>query len=250
MAESQMPTATPEPTANDSKHFPPADLKIILLGDSAVGKSALLKRFLQSEFSSQRHSTYALNIFRHIATPTFEAKDSRQLVVDFWDTAGQEQFNTLHPSYYHGAHCAVLVFDCGRKITYKGLEQWYEEVSSSRGYKLPLLVVANKLDLNPSLSSKPFAFTLKHKPERLPLALPPYLPGVNADIDSADPSTDPLLPLFFVSASSGTNVVRVFQESVRRAWAFKESVKAGGAHGAFVDEVLELVREFDERERK
>ena len=52
-----------------------------------------------------------------------------QIDVDFWDTAGQERFNKIHPSYYHDAHCCLLVFDITRKITYKNLEKWLEVCS-------------------------------------------------------------------------------------------------------------------------
>ncbi len=48
--------------------------------------------------------------------------------LDIWDTAGQESFNELHPSYYFGAHGAILVFDASRKITYTNLKGWYKEM--------------------------------------------------------------------------------------------------------------------------
>lgn len=56
--------------------------------------------------------------------------------MDFWDTAGQERFQSMHASYYHGAHACVLVFDVGRKITYKNLDTWYEELVKYRGLKV------------------------------------------------------------------------------------------------------------------
>ena len=54
--------------------------------------------------------------------------DGKPFEVDIWDTAGQEAFNKLHPSYYYGAHAAILVFDATRKITYENLRTWHSEM--------------------------------------------------------------------------------------------------------------------------
>ena len=90
----------------------PADVKVILLGDSAVGKSKLVERFLMGDYHPRQLSTYALTLFRHRASV-----DGHDVEVDFWDTAGQERFSSMHPSYYFGAHACVLAFDVTRKIT-------------------------------------------------------------------------------------------------------------------------------------
>ena len=61
------------------------------------------------------------------------------------DTAGQERFNSMHPSYYYRAHACILVFDVTRKVTYQHLQEWYDELMQYRP-GLPTLVVANKID--------------------------------------------------------------------------------------------------------
>eukprot|EP00913_Durusdinium_trenchii_P009418 g8852.t1 len=73
-------------------------------------------------------------------------KDGRRWTIDFWDTAGQEQFLKLHASYYFQANACILAFDVTRKITYKNLETWYKEI---RHYcpDIPVVCVANKIDL-------------------------------------------------------------------------------------------------------
>ena len=86
-------------------------VQIILLGDSAVGKSKLVERFLLDGYAPQQLSTYALTLYRYRTRA-----GARDVLVDFWDTAGQERFNTMHRSYYHQAHAAVLVFDSTRKV--------------------------------------------------------------------------------------------------------------------------------------
>ena len=108
---------------NDEDELPPADLKVILLGDSAVGKSKLVERFLMGDYHPRQLSTYALTLFRHTADV-----NGQDVQVDFWDTAGQERFSSMHPSYYFGAHACILAFDVTRKITYKNLNAWYKEL--------------------------------------------------------------------------------------------------------------------------
>eukprot|EP00696_Hemimastix_kukwesjijk_P018470 gnl/Hemi2/7362_TR2506_c0_g1_i1.p1 gnl/Hemi2/7362_TR2506_c0_g1~~gnl/Hemi2/7362_TR2506_c0_g1_i1.p1 ORF type:complete len:134 (-),score=40.29 gnl/Hemi2/7362_TR2506_c0_g1_i1:16-417(-) len=132
------------------------------------------------------------------------------MVIDFWDTAGQERFNSMHPSYYHRAHVCVLVFDCTRKITYTNLANWYRELQTNRP-GIPTVLVANKIDLAPQATSKAFAFAEKFK-----------------------------LPLHYVSASDGTNVVRLFQQAIQLGLQFKANPPDD-----FLSNVLQLLDEVD-----
>jgi len=166
-----------------------ADLKIIMLGDSAVGKSKILERYLMEEYNPRTASTYALTLFRHNYSDEVGGKDYK---IDFWDTAGQEQFNKLHSSYYFQANACILCFDVTRKVTYKNLEKWYKEL---RTYcpDIPVIVVANKVDADPSMAGKKFNFPAKEG-----------------------------LPFFCVSAADGANVVRVIKEAIKLAIKNKE----------------------------
>ncbi|OWF50639.1 Rab-like protein 2B [Mizuhopecten yessoensis] len=115
-------------------------VKVICLGDSAVGKSKLVERFLMDGYKPQQLSTFALTLFN------YETEVNNQKVsVDFWDTAGQERFNNMHPSYYHQAHACILVFDSTRKVTYKNLSNWLKELQEYRP-EIPCLVAGNKID--------------------------------------------------------------------------------------------------------
>jgi Rab-like protein 2 len=185
-APASAPSAPAVAVADDS--LAPADLKIIICGDSAVGKSKLVERFLLDDYSPRTLSTYALTLFRHNATED----DGRKWSVDFWDTAGQEQFDTLHASYYFQANACILAFDVTRKVTYKNLETWFKEVRQHCP-EIPCICVANKIDVEPSMAKKRFNFAVNHQ-----------------------------LPFYFVSASDGTNVVRVFKEAVKLAVRNKE----------------------------
>ncbi|KAM8778966.1 LOW QUALITY PROTEIN: rab-like protein 2B [Rhynchonycteris naso] len=180
------------------------NVKIICLGDSAVGKSKLMERFLMDGFQPQQLSTYALNLYKHTATV-----DGKTVLVDFWDTAGQERFQSMHASYYHKAHACILVFDVQRKVTYRNLPTWYTELREFRP-EIPCFVVANKIDADIKMTQKSFGFTKKYS-----------------------------LPLYFVSAADGTNVVKLFNDAIRSAVSYKQNSQD------FMDEVLQELKNFD-----
>ncbi|XP_035210280.1 rab-like protein 2A isoform X2 [Stegodyphus dumicola] len=166
--------------------------------------SKLLERFLLDGYKPHSLSTYALTMFRHKTKV-----DDEPVLVDIWDTAGQEKFNNLHPSYYHDAHACIMVFDSTRKPTYKSLTRWYTELREYRP-EIPCLCAANKIDANPSVTKKSF-----HIPQRLKM------------------------PLYFVSASDGTNVVKLFNDAIRNAVLYKKNPTD------FFDKVMQELEAFD-----
>ena len=154
-------------TTNDNKEnkeneeMEDADLKIILLGDSAVGKSKLIERYLMSKYEPRQLSTYALTVYRHyIESLDDNDNNNNKISIDFWDTAGQERFNSMHPAYYFKSHACILVFDVTRKITYQNLNAWYKELIQYRS-NIPVIVVANKIDVDYNVTKKKFAFASK-----------------------------------------------------------------------------------------
>jgi len=178
-------------------------LKIILLGDSAVGKSKLVERFLMQDYQPRMLSTYALTLFRHNADI-----DGEQVPVDFWDTAGQERFNSMHPAYYHQAHACICCFDVTRKQTYKNLPTWVKELREFRP-KIPTICIANKVDVDLKVMGKDFAFPKKHN-----------------------------MTLYFCSAADGTNVVSAFEDAINSAHKYKNSGEVDD-----VDLLLSLVND-------
>lgn len=178
-------------------------IKIILLGDSAVGKSKLVERFLMNDYQPRQLSTYALTLFRHETTV-----NNVPHKVDFWDTAGQERFNSMHPAYYHLAHACIICFDVTRKATYKNLPAWYKELREYRA-GIPVICVANKIDVDLAVTSKEFAFPKKHG-----------------------------MDLYYCSASDGTNVVSAFERAIELGVEYASSPPT-----EYVDEVLSLLED-------
>ncbi|XP_023448020.1 rab-like protein 2B isoform X5 [Dasypus novemcinctus] len=198
-----------------------------------------MERFLMDGFQPQQLSTYALTLYKHTATV-----DGKTILVDFWDTAGQERFQSVHASYYHKAHACIMeihhgachsirtrpilqlafcnlqhfilgtervvqVFDVQRKVTYKNLSTWYTELREFRP-EIPCIVVANKIDADIKVTQKSFNFARKFS-----------------------------LPLYFVSAADGTNVVKLFNDAIRLAVSYKQNSRD------FMDEVLQELENFE-----
>lgn len=150
-------------------------------------------------FEPQQLSTYALTLFRYEYDVPAEADPSadgsltgKKVPVDIWDTAGQERFSTLHPSYFYKAHACVMVFDVTRKETYKHMERWFQELQEYAP-GIPTFVVANKVDVDYSVTQRSFSWPAKHR-----------------------------LPFFFVSAADGTNVVKAFHAAIAAGLRRKE----------------------------
>jgi small GTP-binding protein len=117
-------------------------LKIVLVGQMGVGKSCILDRQLHNSFEDQMPGT----IGTAFATAMVETPTG-MLRLQFWDTAGQEQYVALAAMYYRNAHIALLVFDLTRRDTLLALERWAAEVKERAPANITLMLVGNKSDL-------------------------------------------------------------------------------------------------------
>lgn len=116
--------------------------KIVLLGDSGVGKSSLASRFVDNTFSRIQDSTIGAAFFSKMFNVDGEA-----CKLDIWDTAGQERYHSLTPMYYRGAKIGLVVFDITKPSSYEKMKQWCEEVTQASN-NIIITVVGNKLDLD------------------------------------------------------------------------------------------------------
>ncbi|KAK8476415.1 hypothetical protein V6N11_068368 [Hibiscus sabdariffa] len=101
--------------------------KVVLIGDSGVGKSNLLSRFTKNEFSLESKSTIGVEF----ATRSIRV-DDKVVKAQIWDTAGQERYRAITSAYYRGAVGALLVYDVTRHVTFENVERWLKELRVTR----------------------------------------------------------------------------------------------------------------------
>jgi len=116
--------------------------KVVLIGDSGVGKSNLLSRFTRNEFNLESKSTIGVEF----ATRSIQV-DNKTIKAQIWDTAGQERFRAITSAYYRGAVGALLVYDLAKHITYENVNVWLKELRDHADNNIVVMLVGNKSDL-------------------------------------------------------------------------------------------------------
>ncbi|KAH7689469.1 Small GTPase superfamily ARF/SAR type protein [Dioscorea alata] len=131
--------------------------KVVLIGDSAVGKSQLLARFSRDEFSLDSKATIGVEF----QTRTL-AIDHKTVKAQIWDTAGQERYRAVTSAYYRGAVGAMLVYDITKRQSFDHITRWLEELRGHADKNIVIMLVGNKCDLGtlravPTEDAKEFA---------------------------------------------------------------------------------------------
>eukprot|EP00012_Vannella_robusta_P009819 CAMPEP_0206191448 /NCGR_PEP_ID=MMETSP0166-20121206/5373_1 /ASSEMBLY_ACC=CAM_ASM_000260 /TAXON_ID=95228 /ORGANISM="Vannella robusta, Strain DIVA3 518/3/11/1/6" /LENGTH=216 /DNA_ID=CAMNT_0053607763 /DNA_START=44 /DNA_END=694 /DNA_ORIENTATION=+ len=116
--------------------------KVVLIGDSGVGKSNLLSRFTRNEFNLESKSTIGVEF----ATRSIPV-DSKTIKAQIWDTAGQERYRAITSAYYRGAVGALLVYDISKQVTFENVERWLNELRDHADSNIVIMLVGNKSDL-------------------------------------------------------------------------------------------------------
>jgi small GTP-binding protein len=127
------------PSSQDDADFL---LKIVLIGESGVGKTNLLSRFLRNQFFPDSKSTIGVE-FGTILMSVEDKKVNAQI----WDTAGQERYRAITSAYYRGAVGALLVYDLTSALSFQALERWLKELRDADP-KIVVVLVGNKCDMN------------------------------------------------------------------------------------------------------
>ncbi len=121
--------------------------KILLVGDTGVGKSSLLLRYCDNKFDENQVSTIGVDF--KVKTLTL---DGKRIQLAIWDTAGQERYRTLTSSYYRGAHGVVLLYDATNRDSYSNLDYWLGEIQSQSTYSSSVrLLLSSKADMGVSV---------------------------------------------------------------------------------------------------
>ncbi|KAI1335229.1 putative ras-related protein Rab7 [Xylariaceae sp. FL0016] len=178
-------------------------LKVIILGDSGVGKTSLMNQYVNKKFSASYKATIGADFLtREVLV------DDRQVTMQLWDTAGQERFQSLGVAFYRGADCCVLVYDVNNSKSFDALDSWRDEfliqASPRDPENFPFVVLGNKIDVEESkrvISSKRAATFCHSKGD---------------------------IPYFETSAKEAINVEQAFEVIARNALAQEESEEFSG----------------------
>lgn len=116
--------------------------KILLLGDSTVGKTCFLMRFTENTFQEIHMSTIGLD-YRFKKMPV---DDSKEATVQIWDTAGQDRFRAITKNYYKGAHGIILIYDVTNQKSFDNVKNWVSQIRENASEKAIIYIVGNKID--------------------------------------------------------------------------------------------------------
>jgi len=117
-------------------------LKLLLIGDSSVGKSSLLLRFAEDSFNQSFISTIGVDF----KTRSIEL-DGEQVKLSIWDTAGQERFRTITAAYYRGANGIILVYDITSESSFNNIRSWIANIEEHASDSVCKILVGNKCDM-------------------------------------------------------------------------------------------------------
>ena len=123
----------------------PEQIKVVLLGETGVGKTSIISQFTTHTFDPHRETSLSAQFI----SKTVDLKDIGQSIkFDIWDTVGQEKYRSLAKIFYKDAKVIIFVYDITRSETFEGLiNYWYDETKNNTDGEPILAVVANKIDL-------------------------------------------------------------------------------------------------------
>ena len=125
---------------SNNQNIPP--IKLILLGDTGVGKSSIIKRFMEDSFESNLISTMGSSFLEK----TVNIK-GKKVNIEIWDTAGQEEYRSVTKIFVKNSKIIILVYNVTLKSSFNGLNYWYDFIQRELGQNVVLAVAGNKTDL-------------------------------------------------------------------------------------------------------
>ena len=117
-------------------------LKVVVVGDSGVGKTNLIKRFVTNTFSANSKATVGVEFI----SKSYRIND-QVFKIEIWDTAGQERYKSITAAYYKGAKGALIVYDTTQKTSFENIDKWMSEIKEKSSKDMKLMIIGNKIDL-------------------------------------------------------------------------------------------------------
>ena len=118
-------------------------LKLVLLGDSGVGKTNLISQYISNNFNQNSKATIGVEFF----CKTYKINKKKVIKVEIWDTAGQERYKSITSVYYKGAKGAIIVYDITSRKSFNNIDKWIEEIKEKTNKDIKLIIIGNKIDL-------------------------------------------------------------------------------------------------------
>ena len=140
-------------------------LKLVLLGDSGVGKTNLISRYISNSFDENTRATIGVEFF----CKNFRINKKRTIKVEIWDTAGQERYKAITSVYYKGAKGAFIVYDITLRKTFENIDKWIGEIKERTTDDVKLIIIGNKTDLNNEREVKSEEALIKYQDMDIPL---------------------------------------------------------------------------------
>merc|ERR1711998_351645 len=120
---------------------PAIDAKVVVIGNTGVGKTCIVLRYVQGKFVMHTASTIGASfMIKKLSL------DNTRLTLQIWDTAGQVRFRSMGPMYYRGAAAAIIVFDITSEESFTHLHQWVDELRKNSDENIVLAIACNKCD--------------------------------------------------------------------------------------------------------
>ncbi|KAF8140117.1 GTP-binding protein ypt5 [Boletus edulis] len=197
-------------------------VKLVLLGEAAVGKSSVVLRFVSNEFQPNKEPT----IGAAFLTQKCRLED-RVLRYEIWDTAGQERFHSLAPMYYRNAQAAVVVYDVTKASSLEKAKSWVKELQRQANPNIVIALAGNKVDLVQPSDSLPSPSPASESEDEADdaTATPGEAPSTGGGEESLRQvpreeaqayATEAGLLFFETSAKTGEGIVEIFTEIAKK----------------------------------
>ena len=174
------------------------EIKLIVLGNTSVGKSSFILKYIEDKFVLNYIATLGMDFKQK----KLKLKNGQEVKLRIYDTAGQERFKSVAISFIKKAEGVILIYDIGNKATFESLEEWIKNIKEFGKENLPIILVGNKCDL---------------PPEKRQVEL----------IEGKDKAEEFNLPFFETSCKEGINIKEVFEKIVEDITG-KNNLSSGG----------------------